>query len=227
MHCEQAKPLLLDYLLEETSAGARAEIIHHLENCGACSREMDQLRQTLSLVVKGEVREEIPQRIRLVAEPVSRWSALWQSSARLSFATAGLLCVAVVLLALFQMTVSYGEGNLQVAFGAATTRTAGQQLAPVAVQPVTVSGTLDRAEVLRLIAETVAASEARQQQQTRDFVEVVSRQVEQQRLRDLSELAESLRYFQAAQTMMWKEQVQSQHLVSTWLQQAGMPAERP
>ncbi|MBI3895497.1 MAG: zf-HC2 domain-containing protein [Acidobacteria bacterium] len=224
MNCEQAKPLLTDYLLEEVPVEERAGIAQHLESCGACSGEIARLRQTLALVAQGEVSEEIPQRIRLVAEPrelMPRWAAFWQNSARLSFAAAGLLCLAIALLALFRTSVSYQEGKLAVAFGAPR-GTMGQPVSSAAIQPAASSGALDRAEVLRLVSAAIVASESRQQQQTAQLLQTVSQQAEQQRVNDLRELAESIRYFQATQTMMWKDQVQSQHLVSALMQQVGM-----
>lgn len=226
MNCEQTKPLLVDYLLEETPAEERAGIARHLENCSACSGEMARLQQTLALVAQGEASEEIPQRIRLVAEPASRWSAFWQSGAQLSFATAGLVCLAFALLALFRTTVSYQEGKLQVAFGVAP-GTMGGQLVPAAVQPAANSGALDRTEVRRLVAEAITASEGGQQQRTAQLLMAVAQQAEQQRVSDLRELAESIRYFQTTQTMMWKDQVQNQHLVSALMQQVGMTPGKP
>ena len=221
MNCEQAKPLLVDYLLEENSAEERAGIARHLESCSACSGEMARLRQTHALVAQGEVSEEIPQRIRLVAEPAGRWAAFWQSGAQLSFATAGLLCLAIALLALFRTTVSYDEGKLQVAFGAQR-GAIGEPVATTALQPAASPVALDRAEAQRLIFEAIAASEGRQQQHTAQLLQAVSQQAEQQRVSDLRELAESIRYFQATQTMMWKDQVQNQQLVSGLMQQVGM-----
>lgn len=226
MNCEQAKTLLVDYLLEETPAEARAGIAQHLQSCSACSGEMVRLRQTLALVAQGEASEEIPQRIRLVTEPASRWSAFWQSSARLSFATAGLLCLALALLALFRTTVSYQEGKLQVAFGVAP-GTMGGQPVPAAVQPAANSGALNRAEVRRLVAEAITASEGGQQQRIAQLLKAVAQQAEQQRVSDLRELAESIRYFQTTQTIMWKDQVQNQHLVSALMQQVGMTSGKP
>ena len=225
MNCEQTQPLLLDYLLEETSAEARQNIALHLETCSTCSEEVGRLRQTISLVAAAEPKEEIPQRFRLVPEPANWWTAFWHSTAQLSFATAGMACLAVVLLAVFQTHFSYEQGKFNLAFG--TTPAIAQPEATLAIQSANGSGSLDRAAVLELIAQEVAASEARLKEETNISIQTASQRADQQRRSDLQEVAESLRYFQSTQTVMWKEQVQSQQVVSTWLQQAGMTSERP
>ena len=93
---------------------------------------------------------------------------------------------------------------------------------------------LARAEVpeeipqrIRLVAEAVRASEARQQLSVSSLVQTVTEQAEQQRLRDLEELSEGFRYIQAAQTMMWKDQVESQEVMGALARQAGLPGAQP
>jgi hypothetical protein len=76
---------------------------------------------------------------------------------------------------------------------------------------------------VRLIAEAVAASEATQQANSANLVQ----QADQQRARDLQELSGSFRYIQAAQTMMWKDQVQNQEVMGALARQAGLPLTRP
>ena len=225
MNCEQTKPLLLDYLLEETSAKARRDIALHLETCVTCSEEVGRLRQTISMVASAEPNEEIPQRFRLAPEPANWWTAFWHNTAQLSFATAGMACLAVALLAVFQTQFSYEQGNLNLAFGAAPA--GAQPEATTAIQAVNGSGSVDRAAILELIAQEVAVSEARLKEETNISIQTVAQRADQQRRSDLQEIAESLRYFQSTQTVMWKEQVQSQHVVSTWLQHAGITSERP
>ncbi len=220
MNCEQAKLVLVEYLLEETSDKNREEIGRHLQDCGACAEEFAQLKQTRTLLVRGEASEEIPQKIAVVAEPVSRWGAFWPAGARLAMAGGGLLCVAIALLALFRTTVSYEEGNFQIAFGvpaAATSAENASNITPAAAD----LRALSRGEVLDLIAEAVAASETRQQNNSTLLVETAAQQAEQRRRRDLREMAESFRYFQATQTMMWKEQVQSQYMMGALVRQVG------
>lgn len=225
MNCEQTRPLLLDYLLEETSAEARQNIALHLETCSTCSEEVGRLRQTISLVEAAEPKEEIPQRFRLAPEPANWWTAFWHSTAQLSFATAIMACLAVILLAVFQTHISFEQGNFNLAFGAAPA--IAQPEATTEIQAVNGATNLDRAAVLELIAQEVAASEDRITEENRIMIQTAAQRADQRWRSDIQEVAESLRYFQSSQTMMWKEQVQSQQVVSNWLQQAGMTSERP
>lgn len=220
MNCEQAKLVLVEYLLEEASGKDREEIGRHLQDCGVCAEEFAQLKQTMALLVRGEASEEIPKRIAVVAEPVSRWGAFWPAGARLALAGGGLLCIAIALLALFRTTVSYEEGNFQIAFGVPAAATSAENSSNIA-PAVAGSRALSRAEVRELIAEAVAASETRQQNNAILLVETAAQQTEQRRRRDLREMAASFRYFQAAQTMMWKEQVQSQYMMGALVRQVG------
>lgn len=89
------------------------------------------------------------------------------------------------------------------------------------------TGGLGREEIVRLVAEAVRASEARQQLGVNSLVQTVTEQAEQRRQRDLEELSEGFRYIQAAQTMMWKDQVQSQEVMGELARQVGFPEARP
>ena len=236
MNCEQVKPALTEYLLEESSAEERKEIARHLQSCDRCSQEMAELKQTMALLVRGEASEEIPRRIRLAAEstvvpdgrsvrwgaPTGPWEAFWRYPAGMAFAGAGLLCLAVVLLSLFRTTISYQSGNFQIAFGS----TAVSSGAPAvgATTTLAVVHPLDRDQVLQLIADAMAAGQAEQQRKSVLLAKDVTQQMEQRWQRDLREMAGIMHIFQAAQTMMWKDQVQNQQLVSTLMQQNGMAA---
>ena len=219
MNCEQAKTSLPDYLLEEVSDAERLEIRQHVDGCEACAGEMARLKQTMTLLVRAEVPEEIPQRIRLVAEPVSVWAMFWRNSARLAFAGAGLACLAIGLLALSRANISYRNSGWEIAFGGRPTA--------VPVETVSAPVGLDRAEVARLIADAVAASEASQRANASKLLQAASQQAEQQRAQDLRELSEGFRYLQAAQTMMWKDQVQNQQVMGALARQVGLPSAQP
>jgi hypothetical protein len=78
--------------------------------------------------------------------------------------------------------------------------------------------------VEKLIADAVAASEARQFAEVARVVKVSALQAETNRMNDRRELAESFRYVQAAQVTMWKQQVEDQQNVSALLHQAGADA---
>ena len=95
-------------------------------------------------------------------------------------------------------------------------------MAASAPAPTTSQG-LTREEVARLIAEAVASSEARKSGETARIVNAAAQQSEQRRTVDRLEIAESLRYFQATQVNMWKQQVENQQVVAALQRQSGDP----
>ena len=224
MTCQQSQSVLLEYLMEEIAADEREKIQQHLESCEGCSAELGRLRQTMTLLARGETQEEIPRRIRLVAEPTGWWQGFRRSGAQMALAGSALACLAIALLALFQTTISYRQGNLEIAFGPRSD-VRGVQVAAETSQTVPAAG-MDRAALLQLVAEAVSSSETRQKTQTAQLVQAAAQQNEEKRLQDLREMAESIRYFQAAQTVLWKEQLESEHRVSGILQQVGLEMPR-
>jgi len=226
MNCEQARTMLSDYVMEEVSTVERLEIRQHADGCATCAEELERLQQTMTLLARAEVPEEVPRRIRLVAEPVSAWTAFWRSGARLAFAGSGLACLAVGLLAVSQAHITVGAGSWEIAFGAAADSRNEVPTPPVTAAAVQTDG-LGREEIVRLVEEAVRASETRQQLTVTSLVQAVTEQAEQQRLQDMEELSESFRYIQAAQTMMWKDQVQSQEVMGALARQVGLPAAQP
>jgi hypothetical protein len=233
MSCDQIRPLLLDYVMEEMPASERGGIARHLETCSACSEEVGKVRQTLGVMAQGAAFEEVPQRIRIVAEPAGRWLEFWRNPARLAFAAGGLACLAVALLALARTTIRYEHGSFEIAFGVAASSVQSPAAAPLPPAPapprdaVAAGGTapLTHQEVLALIQEAVAASEARQTAGAARLLQTSigasERRAEASRLSDRRELAESFRYIQAAQLNMWKQQVESQQVVSALLARSG------
>jgi len=225
MNCEQARTSLTDYLMEEVTPAEKLEIRQHADACASCAEELERLKHTLTLLASAEVPEEIPQRMRLAAEPVGFWSAFWRNGARLTFAGAGLACLAVGLLAVSQARITGGGGSWEIAFGTPSSGTERVQGEASVVQST--AGALGRDEIAKLIDEAVRASEARQASSIEAHVQAIAQQSEQQRLRDLNELSESFRYIQAAQTMMWKDQVQNQEVMGALARQVGLPGARP
>jgi len=224
MNCNEIRPVMLDYVMEEVPAADRPEIAQHLETCPACLEEVGKVRQTLGALAQGAAFEEIPQKIRIVAESADRWwswaPAFWHNPARLVFAGGALACLAVALLALTRTTISYQDGNFEIAFGAA----AASIQSPANV-PAAATQTITREEVSALIAEAVAASETRQTANARLLqasLKASEDQAEINRMNDRRELAESFRYFQAAQVNMWKQQVENQQVVSALVQRTGV-----
>jgi anti-sigma factor RsiW len=228
MNCEQARTTLSDYVMEEVTAAEKLEIRQHVDGCAACAEELDRLKQTMALLARAEVPEEVPQRIRLVAEPVGLWTQFWSRSAgRLAFAGAGLACLAIGLLAVSQARITVGGGSWQIAFGTAASAGVAPEAAAPVLEAVAPGGGIGREEIERLVTEAVRASEARQQLSVKTLVQTVAEQAEEQRLRDLDELSEGFRYIQAAQTVMWKDQVQSQEVMGALARQVGLPGARP
>src|SRR5689334_10119985 len=118
MNCEHVRAVLIDYVMEEVPTADHAAIAQHLETCAACSAEAGKFRQTLGTLAQGAAFEDVPQKIRVVAEPANPlfgWgAAFWRSPARLGFAGGALACVAIALLALAHTTVSYRQGNFEI-----------------------------------------------------------------------------------------------------------------
>src|ERR1039458_8821440 len=93
---------LQDYFLKELTDPQRRQVETHVQSCSGCREELDRLRLTEAALcsLRGE---EIPQRIGFVSDPVferSWWAAFWGSPARLGFAGAAMLSVAILAMGL-------------------------------------------------------------------------------------------------------------------------------
>ena len=145
---------LKDYLLNELGVNDRRQVEKHVGACAGCREELGRLQMT-DAALRSLPDEEIPQRIAFVSDPVFEpspwrraWQAFWGSSARLGFASAAMLSVALVVTAL--------------------NRPAPAPAASATVSPAEVAR-LESAFDQRLhtaVAEAVAESEARQEQKT-------------------------------------------------------------
>jgi anti-sigma factor RsiW len=97
---------LNDYFLKELQDSERRQVEGHVRECPRCREELERLRRTeASLFALRE--EEIPQRIAFVSDKVFEpapwrrwWAAFWGSAARLGFASAAMLSVAILVFAL-------------------------------------------------------------------------------------------------------------------------------
>jgi anti-sigma factor RsiW len=92
---------LKDYFLQELPSPERVQVEAHVNHCLACREELDRLQLTASALFSLR-DEEIPQRIAFVSDqifepsPLRRWfTAFWGSTARLGFASALMLSVAI------------------------------------------------------------------------------------------------------------------------------------
>jgi len=99
---------LKDYFLKELPAAQEREVEAHIKGCPLCREELDRLQLTGAALFSLR-EEEIPQRIAFVSDKVFEpspwrrwWSALWGSSARLGFASAAMLSVALLVSAVMR-----------------------------------------------------------------------------------------------------------------------------
>jgi hypothetical protein len=97
---------LRDYYFKELAENDRRLMEAHVKTCARCREELERLRgvETALLALPDE---EIPQRIGFVSDPVFQpsalrrwWDGLWGSTARLGFASAAMLSIALVVFAL-------------------------------------------------------------------------------------------------------------------------------
>ncbi len=95
---------LKGYFLGELSGADRRGVESHLEICQDCQQELAKLRMT-GTALRSLRDEEIPHKIAFVSDKVFQphgWGWLWNSAARLGFASASILAVAIVAHALVQ-----------------------------------------------------------------------------------------------------------------------------
>jgi anti-sigma factor RsiW len=94
---------LRDYFLKELPESEVRQVEAHVKSCQPCREELDRLRITEAALCTLR-DEEIPQRIAFISDkvfepsPIRRWLAgFWGSAARLGFASAVILAVAIVV----------------------------------------------------------------------------------------------------------------------------------
>lgn len=99
---------LRDYLLDELAEEKRRQVDQHVRSCGGCHEEMERLRITHATLLSLR-EEEVPQRIGFVSDKVFEPSfvrrmgqAFWGSSAKLGFASAAMLSVALLFFTFFR-----------------------------------------------------------------------------------------------------------------------------
>ncbi len=147
---------LRDYLLKELSDGERREVDAHVRGCAACREELERLQLTEAALFSLR-DEESPQRIAFVSDKVFEpspwrraWAAFWGSGARLGFASAAMLSVALIV---FSLARTAGAPGLSTASS------------PAAARVATVNASVSEAEIQQRIQaavdQAVAASETR------------------------------------------------------------------
>lgn len=149
---------LRDYVLKELSEPERKQVEVHIKGCPGCREEWERLRLTEAALFSLR-EEEIPQRIAFVSDKIFEpspwrraWAAFWGSAARLGFASAAMLSVALVVFAVM--------------------RTAANTPGPVASVP---AGEI-QGQIQAAVDRAVVASEARQQQKLEQAVADIRRE---------------------------------------------------
>jgi anti-sigma factor RsiW len=148
---------LRDYFLKELPDSERRQMEAHVRNCRPCLEELDRLRLTEAALFALR-EEEIPRRIAFVSDKVFEpspwrrwWAALWASTARLAFASAAMLSIAIIVSAL-------------------------RPVAQIAVRPgapqvvKAVSDTEIQSRIDTAVAKAVAQVDARQTEKTKQLV---------------------------------------------------------
>lgn len=184
-----SRDTIKDYFFGELSEAERGRVSVHLRECPACREELERMRLT-SAALRSAPDEEPPRRTAFVSDKVFEpgwWQKLWASGARLGFASAALLALAIVL------------------HGALVSR-----------QPQAIAGGADEkviaervsAEVERrlqpAIAAAVAASEARQARKTEELVSAAKREFDFQRRADRVSFEEALTYMQKKYNVLYR-----------------------
>jgi anti-sigma factor RsiW len=148
---------LRDYFLKELPDSEQRQVEAHVRNCQPCLEELDRLRLTEAALFALR-EEEIPQRIGFVSDQVFEpspwrrwWGALWGSTARLAFASAAMLSIAILVSALRPV------GQIAVRPGA-----------PQVVKAI--SDTEIQSRIDSAVAKAVAQVDARQTEKTKQLV---------------------------------------------------------
>ncbi len=142
---------LRDYFLHELPEKEEQQVEAHVKACQGCREELDRLRATGAALLALR-DEEIPQRIAFVSDkifepsPLRRWwGGFWNSAARLGFAAAAILAIAMVV-----RTSPRPAATLQAP-------------PPAQAQLRTVSEADVQARIDAAVTKAVAESEARQE----------------------------------------------------------------
>lgn len=162
---------LKDYFLKELPDPQQRQVEAHVRACPSCREELDRLRLTEAALFSLR-DEEVPQRIAFVSDPVfepspwRRWLAsFWGSAARLGFASAAMLSIALVVFALTRPAPAPAV------------------VAPAPVAAASVSSAEVQARIQAAVDTAVRESESRQQEKTERLVAEVERRAAKDRER--------------------------------------------
>lgn len=150
--CGRAEALR-DFAFDELPADQRREMEQHIRACDDCATELDRLRMTTA-ALRILPDREIPRRIAFVSDEVfqpSIWARFWSSGARLGFASACVLAVAMLVSA-WRVSIVYRPAQPMVQ--------AATSVSPDQVQAsITRAVAQTRAEDAKLIQTAVADAE--------------------------------------------------------------------
>jgi anti-sigma factor RsiW len=172
---------LRDYLFDELAEENRRQVDQHVRSCGTCHEELERLRitQTTLLALR---EEEVPQRIGFVSDKVFEpsgvrrvWQAFWGSSARLGFASAAMLSVALMFFTFFRQAPAAAS-----AAPLDTSRIEAQVAARVSAA----------------VEKAVSESETRQAGKTAALLAAAEQRFESQRLADMVNVEQRLSVLQ-------------------------------
>jgi len=97
---------LRDYFLKELAAPDTRQVEAHVRTCLSCREELERLRLTETALFSLR-DEEVPQRIAFVSDKIFEpsawrraWGTFWNSGARLGFAAAAMLSIAILFSAM-------------------------------------------------------------------------------------------------------------------------------
>lgn len=191
MTCKEAKARMMGLLYDDMDEGEGELLASHLSACASCAAELEALRKTTHLLRAW--KDEDPQlRMQFVMEGKrrpGRWPRLawWPRWAGVGL---GVAAAAMLLMALFNLEISYRDGDFGLRMGllprpiAETTGTAPDSAAAARyVTPEMLARVQE--ENLRLMQELIEASEARQVEFVSSALSQFAAEVEAQRQRDL------------------------------------------
>ena len=151
---------LRDYLLKELSEGERRQVDAHVRGCAGCREELERLQLTEAALFSLR-EEEIPQRIAFVSDKIFEpsawrraWSAFWGSAARLGFASAAMLSIALIV---FSLARPAGIPTVATSGGPVSARVAHSAMTPAAQ----VSEAEMQQRIQAAVEQAVAEREAR------------------------------------------------------------------
>jgi anti-sigma factor RsiW len=160
---------LKDYFLKELPDASRRPVEDHLRTCPACREELDRLGLTEAALFALR-DEEVPQRIGFVSDEVFEparwrrwWGAFWGSSARLGFASAAMLSIAILVHAFVRPAPPAPLDS-------------SRPPAVASISPAEVQNLIQSA-----VSRSVKESEARQAEKTKNLVADFLRREEQER----------------------------------------------